>query len=992
MTDNAVLDDDPWAWLHTGDDADGPAWADVSVTAVITPVPDGDVERCRRAVEAGDVTPDHLMVDDPDPASAADWLWLLTGESEPAPGALRQLLVALERHPGLDVVGPLLVAPRRRGPGTVIAQFGQTVSSNGRLRGLVPSGELYQGQLEFRDALGVDATGMLVRGEVWRELGGFTPELPAGFRGLDFGWRATLAGHEVAVEPSAQVVNHAESPDLADARAAGLTLVAAHARPGRRFFRRLRLVIMSLLAMLGFLVGKDGARALAELKGLARWLGGRDLRRAVASRVHAIDSTPESRQRARALLPPAGSGLRRAFEGLAERGSEWLATFSGPADSPSLDELTGDEFAGQQRAESRVSPLAVGAVLTTLLAVAAARALFGAGSLQGPWLLPAPAGWFDLLTEYVSPIPGQAALNAPAWQGLAALASFVTGGQPEWLVSLLLMACVPLAWLAAFRLLSQTVASRAMAGVAAFCYAMAPAVIGALNEGAVGVALFAVLLPVLVYRLRSWQAEPETTWRGAAGVGIWGLIATALLPLAWPVLLVVLVVLASRRRSARSSLQLLLAALAPLLVLVGPWRDTLLAYPGRLLTGIEPTMTGTAAPQAWEVLLGRTVPGVGPWWVSAVVLGGLWIGAVLGALRRGGAAALALAVAALGVVAALGLTRLVVMVPPGEWARPSGLEWLVLAIGGLVAAAAWGLDDLASELRGANLGFRHVGTLALAVLMAGVVALSGGWWVLAGAAGLERAPVTSLPPFVRNSQTSPTPGRTLALEVSGEQVRWSLLQDDGARFGDPERGLVASGSAAATTLADSVVRRLASGTADDKLLPDLRRLGISYIWLTGGDAAVRLAISNTPGLGVGTGDTDTVWPVAGAGRAVVVTGEDRLLTGNGQRLEGGDRLELAEPADARWQASVGDRALQPADAGGFGQSFAIGGASGTLTYSLRSGPPWWAWVQLAGLVVLLVLAAPGLRRGGEPAAPRRAEAPVPEHVDVAPRRLAGDAR
>ena len=47
-----------------------------------------------------------------------------------------------------------------------------------------------------------------------------------------------------------------------------------------------------------------------------------------------------------------------------------------------------------------------------------------------------------------------------------------------------------------------------------------------------------------------------------------------------------------------------------------------------------------------------------------------------------------------------------------------------------------------------------------------------------------------------------------------------------------------------------------------------------------------------------------------------------------------------------------------------------GAASGTLTYTLDDGTRWWAWVQLAGLALLALVAAPSVRRRPE-LAPRR---------------------
>ena len=986
MTD---LAEDPWAWLHIRSDADRPRWADAEVTAIVEPRPGVDVGGCVAALEDGDLTPDEIVVDDARPDQPGEWLWILPADHEPDPGALSALLVTLERRPELAVVGPLVVEPRRRGPGTLIRQFGQTVTATGRIRGLAPSGELYQGQLQTADVLAVDAAGMLVRGEIWRELGGFNRALPAGYRGADFCWRARLAGHEVAVEPAAQLVGNAEPSHPADARAAGLALVAAHLPRGGRLLGRLRLLFTSLLAALGYLLGKDGEHALAEVAGLGRWLTDRPLRRSLAAGVRSVAPADGARERIRQLRPRPGSGARQVVEGIGERIAEWAGTFAGPAAAVSLDELTGDDFAARDRIEPRIPVLLVGALATIGLAVAAGRSAFGAGVLSASRLLPAPAGWLDLLNSYLDPLAGMSPPAGPAWTGLAGLASFVTGGQPEWLVGILLLGCVPLAWLAAFRFLRQGLASATMAAIGAFCYALAPVLTGALNVGAIGVAVWTILLPVFGYSLRAWLTEETLLWRRAAATGLWALLLVAVLPAAWIVLLAAMIAVVVRQ--PRAWAQAGLVGAAPLLLLTGPWGYTLLTHPGRLLTGIEPTLAGTGEVEPWQLLLGRGTGTPAPLWVSIVVFGGLWLIAGAGALRRRGAAAGALAAAGFATVVVLSLTRLVVWVPPGDWVRPDALEWQVAAIAGLVLAGTWGLDGVGDELRGANLGLRHFGTLALTGLAIVVAVVSAGWWVVGGETGLRREPVTALPPFVRNAQVSDTPGRTLALDFTADQVGWALLADDLARFGDAERGLVFSGDPQGRELADSVARRLAGGSGDDGLLGDLRRLGVSYVWLRGGDAEHRLAISNTPGLGLGTDDGDTtVWPVPDSARAVLVGAGGREPVGDGVQLTTTGTLELAEPADPFWQVSVDGQELD-SRAASPGMTLPV-----TATGTLHIGYPrevGWAWLQLGGLALLALLAAPGIRRPRENAGPRRiaARAPAPQAAP-APRRAAGGAR
>jgi hypothetical protein len=961
--------EDPWAWLHEQSAQQRAPWADVVVTAWLTADEPEARAAVRELVEAGEVEPDEVLEGPPPADAPAEWLWLLPAGAAPAPDALRQLLTALHRQPDLDVVGPLLVAPRRRGPGTVISQFGQTITSSGRLRPLVEPGELYQGQLEGSYSLGVDTLGMLVRGDVWRELGGLDAHLPENFQGIEFGWRAVLAGHLVAVEPAAQVVDRRPARDEADSRAAGLALVVAHTRRGWRWLRSLGLAIGTVLAWLGFLLGKDPLRAGEEWRGLLHWLGNRQLRRSVRLRAAAVPGTPRTRERVKGLRPTFGDAVHRGREAVVDRFSGWLATFAGRSDGAGLDELTGDDFAARGRPEPRLSALVAGLVGTLVLAGIATRELWGAGSLQGRLLLAAPAGWLDLLHSYLDVVPGSAGLSGAPWAGLAGLASFVAGGQPEWLVGLLVLGSAPLAWLFAFRLLRQLVSSPALAGVAAFCYALAPALVGVLNLGSFGAVAWTVLLPVAGYSAREWTRVGS--WRSAATVALWALLGAALVPLAWAVVALGCVVLVVSRRTLAAAGQALLVLAAPALLLAGPWTATLLAYPGRLLTGTEPSLATTSEASPWQLLLGRSAAGgAPPLWLSAVVVGSFWVVALAASLRRPGRAGVALVAAAAVGAGVVWLTRLVLWVPPGEYARPLGLEWLVLMLGALVLAGAIGLDGSAAELRDSSLGLRHAGTLALAGVVAVAVAVGGGWWMLAGQTGLHRAEVGALPPFVHNLQTSQTPGRTLAIAVRETGVTWSLLQDDYPRLGQVERGLVLSGDPAAATLATSVVGRLMSGSADDDLLGDLRALGVASLWLSGGDPAQQTAISNTPGLDLGTGDDGTmVWLVPASARAVVVAAGNPTPVGNGVGVAGGGTLVLSEPADARWWASVAGVPQQPV-AGApeeplAGQRFALAG-SGRLEFGLRSAEPWWAWVQLGGLALLLLLAAPGLRRGSAP--------------------------
>jgi hypothetical protein len=967
--------EDPWAWLRTVDRAAPPDYGSFHVVAGVLPE-QGEpyTSRCRAAVDESDAYVEEIRDSLPGDAPG-DWFWVLPDEAEPAPGALTALLERIRTDPDVAVVGALLIEPRRRGAGTLVSNWAQTISGSGRLRPLTEPGELYQGQLEAIAALGVPAQGMLVRGDVWRFLEGFNPELPRSHQGLDFGWRANLAGYRVMAEPTAHVIDHSPYGDPAEELAAGLALIAGNTRPARRWLTSLRLVLVCLLTAVGYLLGKDPERASEEVRGLGRWLAGRRLRHSVTERLASLPITPAARHATHALRPSRGTGARRWAEQLAARLVEWLQTFTGRGAGVSLDEMTGDDFADTGNSRYRL-PLAVtGLLVLGVAALVAARTAFGSGSLTAPQLLAAPDSWTALVSSYLAPVPGSGQVSGAPWVGLAGLFSLVAIGRPEWLVTGTLVLTVPLAWLMSFRLLRHLVTDRRLAGLGALGYALGPALIGGLNAGSFGLAAASILLPILGYSCWLWLAHGEWSWRRAGAVAFWLLLACALVPLFWAVALIGAVLTALPARRVRAWAQWALVLAAPLLLLVGPWGATILRYPGRLLTGAEPQLSPLAASEPWTVLIGHTLDACPPWWISIAFFGVLWFAAIAGAARRPGVSGRALAGAGLAAVVAVVLSRLVVELPPGSWARPQALEWQLLLVASLVIAACAGLDGIATELQGRDLGLRHLTSLGLALICVLAMGLGGVWWVLGGQTGVTRGPVGAVPAFVRNAQTSATPGRTLALVSTGDAVSWALLEDDFARLGDGERGLAFGGDVAAKQLAASVAARLVGDSADDQLLPDLVTLGVSNVTLTGGSSTQRMAINNVPGLGLGTGDAaQFVWPVPNSAIAVVDSDAGRVPVGEGSVIASGlsgRTLRLAEPPDPRWQVQIGGTRLATVDGGEPATRFAIGDASGQLTYRLDPGSNWWVWIQLAGLLVLAVMAAPAVRRRSESAGPRR---------------------
>ena len=124
-----------------------------------------------------------------------DWLWFIHDDCAPAAEALQALLDSIENRPQVAIVGPKLRGWYDR---THLLEAGVTIAGNGaRWTGLEPH-EYDQGQLDgVRDVLAVSTAGMLIRHEVFNELGGFDPNLTLFREDIDLGWRVRVAGYSV---------------------------------------------------------------------------------------------------------------------------------------------------------------------------------------------------------------------------------------------------------------------------------------------------------------------------------------------------------------------------------------------------------------------------------------------------------------------------------------------------------------------------------------------------------------------------------------------------------------------------------------------------------------------------------------------------------------------------------------------------------------------------------------------------------------------------
>ncbi|MGW4647722.1 glycosyltransferase [Kitasatospora sp. NPDC004289] len=956
---------------------------------------------------------DELGRGGPRETEPVEWLWLLHDDCEPQTDALRRLLQVADSTPTAAVVGPKLRSwyDRRQ-----LLEVGVTIARSGRRWTGLDRREQDQGQHDqVRPVLAVSTAGMLVRRDVFEELGGFDKALPLMRDDTDFCWRVNAAGHRVVVAPDA-VLRHAEAasrerrqidcgsahPHRVDKAGAVYTLLA-NSKGLLLPYVLLRLVLGTLLRMLVNVVGKDPKQAFDELAGLGHELV--RLPRLLAARKRRARTRSGDPLDDRTLFPAPGATTRLAVEGmigaLGIGGGEdpgagrHGSAESGPGDEDA-DDLVVEQFALIKKLARRPAPLLFTALL--VVSVIACRNLFGSGGLLGGALLPAADGASGLWSMYADawhPVGGGSTATAPPYLGVLAVLSWLLLGNADLMVALLLVLAIPLAAVSAYLVSRPLIESKLVRAWASAGYALLPAATGALAQGRIGTAVLAVLLPPLAraaaisaglgIRAETAAKGARPGWRSTWMTVLMLTVCTAFVPLTWAIALpLCLAALAHAvlRGGAYGSggeavrllgLRVLVILGAPVLVLA-PWSLGVLAHPSRLL--LEAGLPGLEGPAASPLGLALVNPGgagVPPVWLSAgVVLAAL--AALLRADRR--RAVLAAWGAALAgmiftvVVAGTSVTPASGGVPVAAWAGPATL----LAGVALLAAAAIGADGANARVSGIAFGWRQ--PVAALVLATAVLAPFGTavWWAVTGADGpLRRGDAAQVPAFIAEEAGTTDRARTLVVTGDGDTVRYALVRSSGLTLGQAE-GTVALDDDPKGAL-DGLVGKLLGGSGGEQAKA-LAARGIGYVELkqplTG---KARDVLDTTPGLTkLSEEDGIGLWQVTGATatRAAVVDAKGtakpfpagvREVHGKLPAGEAGRTLRLAEDAAPEWKATLDGTELEPVTLDGWAQGFKLPAGGGTLDVT-RSGSllhTGWIWAQVLLGLTVLVLALPGRR-------------------------------
>ena len=705
-----------------------------------------------------------------------EWIWLLHDDCEPAPDALEHMLRAASRNRSTAVLGPKLrdLADRQ-----VLREAGVTVDRAGRRCTGIEPGEIDQGQHDGnRPVLAVSSAGMLIRRDVWDQVGGFDPNLPLMRDDLDFCWRVHAAGYDIRVitdavvyhrDLSARQIRKAPAagghPRRADRRGA-LYVFAANVPLGPMLAIVGGCVAGSLLRAAYFLLTKQQRKAWDHL-GAVAWLLRhpvllwRARRRRAANRRHSWSIL-------RGQLP-RGRTLAR----LAESAAGLLAT--GPAhDGGGLHHALIDEVGDDMPLPATdsvvrrvlTSPgvlLCAGLTLVALVAEhsLAGSVLAGSGTLSGGALVPAWGGASDLWREYLAgyhDVGLGSAASTPPYVGVMAVLATLLAGKPWLAVDFVLFAAVPAAGLTAF-LATRRVTSVLAARIwLAATYALLPVAMGAVAAGRIGTAVAFVLLPLIGIATgrmltgtsaNNLRTSPSrfTARRAAWAAGLLIAVAAAFVPLVWPIAILATVGLAAAWTpkpwlGRATAINAAIVAVVPAALLV-PWTFHLVTSPSAffLEAGIERPGLAAAALRPESVLLLRPGgPGLPPAWVAAGLL--LPASGALLARRRLPLVYTGWAIALGGLAAALVVSRVQVR-PPGGTAVTAwpGVATAIAAAGLLLAAVP--LIEAAAVASGRNgeagAGRRfpagRLAALAGLAVAASAPILAAGYWLAAGVRG-----------------------------------------------------------------------------------------------------------------------------------------------------------------------------------------------------------------------------------------------------------------
>lgn len=922
-------------------------------------------------------------------ADSQEWIWILHDDCVLHPGALQALLAATEDRPNVVMAGPKLLGWHDR---THLIEQGISIASNGaRWTGLEPA-EYDQGQHDgIHEVLAVSTAGALIRRDIFEELGGFDLNLELFRDDIDFGWRARVAGHSV-IAVSDAIGYHAQAssnerrsvdvegallhrPLLLDRRNAAYVLLA-----NSSFFAlpwlSLQLLSGAILRSIGYLFAKLPGYASDELLAIAtliihpaELLEARKVRkkhRLVSSRV------------VKTFIPSRTSQLRASINRTANFLRSKILPDAKYQDSPVTSDLTIDEdedlLTPKAHAPWRTifyRPMVIAASILVIISIGWSRHRLG--DLSGGALAQSPDSARELIKHYISSwheVGMGSGQSTPAWVLLIGIASFITFGNPQILISLIFLFAPFLLLVSAHRYFKKYTENGWLSAGASLLYALSPIAVAAINAGRLGLLILLIALPFFIRQFQHWVEIEKWAWRGVFSHALFlGLLLlfnpSILLPLlvATPLLLLLdykksqnnrkdpLFIQRASKRSALLLIPFLLAA---------PNSFGLLRHPTRLFLEIGLSIPGGGPNLAFLANPGG--PGSLPWWSISPIPAFLFFSFFSSTAAR--------KFALPGIIFLLAGTFSSALVVPssGSTLNSRVFPGVFLALATLfsITSGIVMYDKISARLQQSHLNFRHFSVAAALLLTLSYSVTTTAWLITAGSDTPLRSGSTKVLPSYLSIETS---GKTLVIRpvTTNQQTSLSYFISRGsdATLGDAD---VAPENS-------EIISRAVEGLIDNTGVTSsgvFATYGIKYVFLK--KPIVEEVVQTIDGLGGFTRISATkagiVWKVTAPTGKLIFTnysGEISILEDKGIKANVPEpgTVTITETFSNGWRIyQDGFKSARIQDVNGL-PTFEVTNA-GEIT-AFHDGTLRRAWISffLIVLVTVVVLALPGGRRKRE---------------------------
>ncbi|MEN9922902.1 MAG: hypothetical protein RIS09_416 [Actinomycetota bacterium] len=885
------------------------------------------------------------------------WVWILHDDSAPKKDALEELLKAANQYPQAAVIGCKVIDWEDENH---VLDVGSSITAIGTRYSELEQGELDQGQHDtMKPILAVSHAGMLVRLDMWRQLGGFSPELPHFRNDTEFCWRVWESGSEVVIAPQAEISHVAatvrdlrKNPVKGSVhyldRRAGLALLYSRTAKKWLWLRMVLTILAGGFRALGYLLIQDVLAARDEIRATLSAILNR-------SRVKNLRTSSGGVPLPRNLRPSVAEqfihSLSEAFNGVLTWWNQVLEVLF-----PKRLHVS-DVGLLQAFTAVLMRPGSLLALVTVSIGVFVTRAAFVGEQLVSRYTGVIYPDRDALLNEYFASwhaVGFGSELPANPMLLFVWFISRITFIQPD---ALIVWISTLGPWLSALslHLALRTVIAHSQTRVwLAGLYGLSPMVLAASGMGNIAVVVFAIVFPAFVRVL----LKVEGSWRFAAIASLLLSLIIGILPILW--LITLLSIIALSLSTLRENWTKWAFVFGASFLLTLPWSSWTLFNPNRWFDEFGAESKTIA--NAWSALF-HSGSGIFIGFLSCFLV-------LLAALSLLDTRNSAQGIRAWKVIAVTlsillaGQALATVLVDPSYFSSVEVGSLIVFA--SLLYCLASTSAALRVQLTRSNFGWRQVGT-ALSVLMLTLLPLSN--VIHQGlledrSEGLRRQPAISSATLQGFSPDERL--RTLYLETQRDgELQAQIL--DGRPISIGDRAVIETSDVAEI---QATITQWLSGYAATETNP-LIDLGIGFIALPVRDNAIstvaskgnleRLLTTRNEGL-------LNVWRVSDVeSRAWVVeaSGEKTLLksvskapmspevTGVILPSEGARLLVLADRRSENWIATLNGEILTLNDSASLSWTIPPN-QSGEIAIQYSDGSRT-AWLLLSGIALLVVV-------------------------------------